>query len=66
MGISKVEVVRVTDEGRYVWDVEDSRIEYIPKGERNVTRTLPLYRDSNSFNGAIRVAARDIMREHQE
>jgi hypothetical protein len=58
------EIVR-TEAGRYVWWPSLSLVEYLAKGERQAERTLALYADTNTYGGAMRACARDIMRRHR-
>jgi hypothetical protein len=57
-------LLRVEDEGKYVWEPGLSLVEFTPKGERHATRTFPLHDESNTYNGSMRVAARDLLKTH--
>ena len=58
-----VELARIID-GRYVWDPEASTVEYFLKGDRHSIKTLPLQSYSNTYGGAMRMMARDLLKTH--
>jgi len=59
-----IELLRITGEGRYVWEPALEIVEFIPQGERRSTRTLHPSSASNTYNGVMRVVARDILKLH--
>jgi hypothetical protein len=58
-----IELVRI-ETGRYLWDDAKEQIDFIPRGERKSVRTLHTHSAGNTYNGAMRVVARDLMRMH--
>jgi len=56
-----LEVMRV-DAGRYVWEPVLQQVEYLAKGERSALRSFPLSESTNTYGGALRAAARDILK----
>ena len=59
-----IELVRLPGEGRYVWEPALDLVEFIPTGKSRGERSLPLSRDSNTYNGAMRRVARDLLNMH--
>lgn len=55
------EVLRLPD-GRYVWEPALMFVEWIPKGKQRSTKTLFLRSNTNTFNGATRKAAQDVLK----
>jgi len=58
-----VELARIID-GRYVWDPVKSVVEYFLKGDRHSIKTLALHESSNTYGGAMRMVARDLLKTH--
>jgi hypothetical protein len=65
MSDETIEIVRTVD-GRYVWNPILMGVEYYPKADRRIERTLPLYENTNTFDGAMRTVARDLARQYSK